>query len=232
MEASPIKAIALLRQRFCFDFVALGSTERDGEPLRWVHAIGATNDRYREIVLSPGRGIGGSVLSAGKAMVVADIEREVDPREYASFPIIFSEGLHSFAAYPLKKGPVVRGVLLCAFRKPGSGHADAFDMLARMLAGGLCGYQVVTQPLAIPAEDGAPAGSGDAAPDPYRQLTNREIEVFNLIARGYTNREIADLAQISVKTVEARRKNIYAKLGITTRAELVRCAIAHHLFDA
>lgn len=151
LEASPTKALALLRQRFCFDFVALGSTERDGKPLRWSHATGATNDRYKEIVLSPGHGIGGSVLSAGRAMVVTDIEKEVDPREYASFPIIFSEGLHSFAAYPLKKGPVVRGVLLCAYRKADDGHAEAFDLLARVLAGGLCGYQVETQLACAPA---------------------------------------------------------------------------------
>jgi two-component system response regulator NreC len=67
--------------------------------------------------------------------------------------------------------------------------------------------------------------------DPYQALSNRELEVFSLLAQGYTNKEIAGKIFISVKTVEAHRSKIYSKLGITTRAELVHIALKHHLRD-
>lgn len=69
------------------------------------------------------------------------------------------------------------------------------------------------------------------AGDPYQNLTNREMEVLTLLAKGYTNKEISDRIFISVKTVETHRKKIYGKLGIQSRAELVHFAIKHHLLD-
>jgi two-component system response regulator NreC len=62
-------------------------------------------------------------------------------------------------------------------------------------------------------------------------LTDREAEVLGLIALGYTNPEIADKLFLSVRTVETHRANIQHKLGLTTRAELVRYALDHELVD-
>ena len=56
-------------------------------------------------------------------------------------------------------------------------------------------------------------------------LSPRETEVLRNIALGYTNTEIAALLHLSVRTIETHRGNISAKLGTTTRAELVRWAI-------
>jgi DNA-binding NarL/FixJ family response regulator len=61
------------------------------------------------------------------------------------------------------------------------------------------------------------------------QLTEREIEVVSLMARGYGNSEIADRLGISVKTVETHRTRIMARMGFRSRADLVRYALAEGL---
>jgi two-component system, NarL family, response regulator NreC len=67
-----------------------------------------------------------------------------------------------------------------------------------------------------------------AAADP---LSDREREVLRLLALGHTNQEIAKKLYISVRTAETHRAHIMQKLGLSTRAELVRHAIAHGLLD-
>jgi DNA-binding NarL/FixJ family response regulator len=72
-----------------------------------------------------------------------------------------------------------------------------------------------------------------AAPRPRRgdgePLTNRETDVLKLIVRGFTNRQIGDELDLSVRTVESHRANLMGKLGLTSRAELVRWAAEHKL---
>jgi two-component system, NarL family, response regulator NreC len=60
-------------------------------------------------------------------------------------------------------------------------------------------------------------------------LSEREREVLRLLALGHTNQEIAKLLFISVRTAETHRAHIMQKLRISTRAELVRYALAHGL---
>ncbi len=55
-------------------------------------------------------------------------------------------------------------------------------------------------------------------------LTPREREVLRLIALGHTNSEIASMLYVSVRTVENHRAGVMRKLGLRTRAELVRHA--------
>ena len=62
-------------------------------------------------------------------------------------------------------------------------------------------------------------------------LSEREREVIRLVALGYTNRQIADTLFLSVKTVETYRARAMEKLGLKTRAELVRYALNHKLLD-
>ena len=56
------------------------------------------------------------------------------------------------------------------------------------------------------------------------ELTPREREVLRLIALGHTNAEIATMLYVSVRTVENHRASVLRKLGLRTRAELVRHA--------
>jgi two-component system response regulator NreC len=64
-----------------------------------------------------------------------------------------------------------------------------------------------------------------AEQDSYDQVTNRQREVLQLIAEGHSNREIAELLHISVKTVETHRANLMDKLDIHSTAELTQYAI-------
>jgi DNA-binding NarL/FixJ family response regulator len=59
----------------------------------------------------------------------------------------------------------------------------------------------------------------------YDTLSDREREILKLIAEGKTNREMADLLYLSVKTVQAHRANLMRKLGMHDRTELVKYAI-------
>jgi len=59
----------------------------------------------------------------------------------------------------------------------------------------------------------------------YKELTNREVEILQLIAEGYSNKEIAKLLYISVKTVETHRTHLMDKLDIHNSVELTKYAI-------
>jgi DNA-binding NarL/FixJ family response regulator len=63
------------------------------------------------------------------------------------------------------------------------------------------------------------------------ELTPREQEIVKLIAEAHTNREIAEILQLSEKTVESHRANVLQKLGMRDRVELVRYAIRHGLVE-
>jgi two-component system, NarL family, response regulator NreC len=62
-------------------------------------------------------------------------------------------------------------------------------------------------------------------------LSEREREVLRLLALGHTNQEIAKMLYISVRTAETHRAHIMQKLGLSSRAELVRHALAEGLLD-
>jgi two-component system response regulator NreC len=75
----------------------------------------------------------------------------------------------------------------------------------------------------------------EAALDAFRKATNgdglsmRETEVLRLIALGYTSREIAVNLHLSSRTVETHRARVQRKLGLKSRADLVRYALQRHL---
>jgi len=60
-------------------------------------------------------------------------------------------------------------------------------------------------------------------------LTERERDILQLLALGYTNQEIGRKRYISVRTVDTHRAHIMRKLGLETRAELVLLALANGL---
>ena len=79
--------------------------------------------------------------------------------------------------------------------------------------------------------DPAVAGKMSESAAPVRgavsaEVTSREREVLTLVAWGHTNKEIAALLGITVKTVESHKTNAMQKLEIASRADLVRFALA------
>ena len=60
-------------------------------------------------------------------------------------------------------------------------------------------------------------------------LTERERDVCAYLALGYTNAEVANVLSISRRTVETHRASIMSKVGVRTRAEIVRLAMEHNL---
>jgi DNA-binding NarL/FixJ family response regulator len=72
----------------------------------------------------------------------------------------------------------------------------------------------------------AQRGSGET------RLTKRETEIIEYIARGFTNREIAEKLFLSVRTINTHRTNIMQKLDVHDTAGLVRHAIGLGLLKA
>jgi DNA-binding NarL/FixJ family response regulator len=105
-------------------------------------------------------------------------------------------------------------------------HAAADDLIQaiRMIAAGgvyldpaLVGH-VVAGYVRVPTTTGALLGA---------DLSERETEVAQRIAQGYSNKEIATQLTLSVKTVETYRARAMEKLGIDSRSALVRYALEH-----
>jgi len=71
-----------------------------------------------------------------------------------------------------------------------------------------------------------------AVPSQANRLTTREREIVQLIAEGNSNKKIAMLLDISVKTVETHRSAAMRKLTIRSTAELVRYAVRNKLIQA
>lgn len=62
-------------------------------------------------------------------------------------------------------------------------------------------------------------------------LTRREVGILRLIALGFTSVEVAQKLDISPRTVETHRANIHRKLGLESRAEMVRYAMTLGLLE-
>ena len=60
-------------------------------------------------------------------------------------------------------------------------------------------------------------------------LTNREVEVLRLVARGYTDRQIAQELVLSPRTVNTHLRSIYAKLDVSTRSAATRFAVEQNI---
>lgn len=70
-----------------------------------------------------------------------------------------------------------------------------------------------------------------SAQEPSDGLTDRERQILQLIAEGYTNKQIADILSISIKTVQAHRLNLMKKLDLHDRGELIKYAIQKKIID-
>lgn len=71
--------------------------------------------------------------------------------------------------------------------------------------------------------------SGDEAP--HKRLSDREFEVFRMIAAGRALTEIAGALSLSVKTISTHKTHILQKIGVSNQTGLVHYAIRHQLID-
>ncbi|MFB5762345.1 response regulator transcription factor [Paenibacillus medicaginis] len=71
----------------------------------------------------------------------------------------------------------------------------------------------------------------DGGSGPYESLSEREKEILSWVAKGYSNKEIAEHLIISVKTVESHKSNLMEKLNLKTRPELVKFAMKKGLLN-
>jgi DNA-binding NarL/FixJ family response regulator len=101
------------------------------------------------------------------------------------------------------------------------------DAIRRVLAGEIYVSEKLASTLLRKVAGAAPASGGT----PLDVLTDREMEVFQLLGEGKTVKQIADNLFVSVKTVEAHRDHIKQKLNFRTSAELLRFAIEFKLQD-
>lgn len=118
-----------------------------------------------------------------------------------------------------------------AFKLGASGYVtkqSASDELLAALRKALTGGRYVTASL---AEKLAASIAGDAPAAPHETLSNRELQVLQLIARGRTIKEIAAELALSDKTIGTYRARLSEKMGLATNVELARYALQHKLVD-
>jgi len=100
----------------------------------------------------------------------------------------------------------------------------AADQLLNALRAVLRGERYLSEQLAqtLGVRDGG--AEGDVV-DPVRRLSNRELQVLNLVGRGVSSRDIAAELGLSVKTVESHRQSIKRKLNLATNSQLLQYAM-------
>ena len=72
---------------------------------------------------------------------------------------------------------------------------------------------------------------GDDWPNDRPRLTRRELEILRLVARGRTNRQVAELIWVTDQTVKYHLANVYRKLGVGSRFDAVEWAVRNGLAD-
>lgn len=111
-----------------------------------------------------------------------------------------------------------RGALAYLFKD--AAHLELIEAVRAVAGGGRYVPAAVSAGLAKRSE-----------PAEEQPLSPRETDVLRLMALGHTNREIGELLELSVRTVETHRSHIQQKLGLSSRPELTRYAIDHRLLD-
>lgn len=124
------------------------------------------------------------------------------------------------SGYALKKAADTE--LLSAIRAVYRGEIFLDPSLTKILVSELIGAQ--DKKIGKQTEDEA---EGEA-----RQLSDREREVLRLLAQGYTSQQVADMLYLSLKTIETYKARLMNKLGLRSRAQLVRYALQVGLLSA
>jgi DNA-binding NarL/FixJ family response regulator len=106
--------------------------------------------------------------------------------------------------------------------------ADLVSAIRAVMRGGL----VLDPDIARDAVQERSSSEGTDAPDAYDTLTDREKQVLKLVAEGRSNKEVAEVLGISVKTAMSHREHVMLKLGLHNRTELIRFALKNGVIRA
>jgi DNA-binding NarL/FixJ family response regulator len=98
------------------------------------------------------------------------------------------------------------------------------DAIRRVLEGKLYVSDKITEAMTARFFE----GKGPKSPSPIEHLSDRELEVFELLGQGWGTRRIAESLRVSLKTVQAYCARIKDKLGVASATELLREAIRWH----
>jgi DNA-binding NarL/FixJ family response regulator len=106
-----------------------------------------------------------------------------------------------------------------------SAPAQLEQAIRKIAGGGAYVSSEVAEQLALGAMPGAAEGA------PHEKLSDREFEVFQLVAAGEAVTDIAARLHVSVKTVSTHKANLMQKLGLANQTQLVRYAIKHGVIE-
>jgi len=130
--------------------------------------------------------------------------------------VLSMHGEHQYAARVLKSGA-------SGYLTKDSATEQLIGAIRKIAAGGI----YVTDAAASSLIENA----SDSNLPPHQQLSDREFEIFRLLAAGRGPTEIADQLRLSVKTVSTHKTRILQKLNLDNSASLVRYAMQHDLLD-
>jgi DNA-binding NarL/FixJ family response regulator len=139
--------------------------------------------------------------------------------EYPKLPIlVFS--MHDELQYALR---ALRAGAAGYLTKDSDGEL-LIAVIRKVAAGGVYLSQAVAEQMArdiMPTTDALP----------HTILSDREYQVFRLVAEGISSSGIADRLSLSIKTVSTHKTHILRKMGLANAAELIHYAIRHQLLD-
>jgi DNA-binding NarL/FixJ family response regulator len=131
--------------------------------------------------------------------------------------VLSMHGEQQYAARALKAGAA-------GYLTKDSASEQLVGAIRKVAAGGL--YITAAAAESLVSET---AGGGAAAP--HASLSDREFEIFRLLAGGHGPTEIAERLHVSVKTVSTHKARILQKMNLNSTAALVRYALEHDLLD-
>lgn len=105
-----------------------------------------------------------------------------------------------------------------------SASRQLVEAIRKVASGGAFISSAVAEQLALGAMPGAEGPL-------HASLSDREFQVFRMLAEGKSVSDIAERLSLSVKTVSTHKANILQKMNMTTAGELIRYAIAHRLVE-
>jgi DNA-binding NarL/FixJ family response regulator len=127
--------------------------------------------------------------------------------------VLSMHGEQQYAARALKAGAA-------GYLNKDSAAEQLVGALRKIAAGGVHVSEAAAAGLILAGSEGGP---------PHERLSDREFEVFKLLAGGASPTDIARRLNVSVKTVSTHKTRIQEKLGLGGTAELVRYALEHKL---